>query len=213
MTTRTKPNVVEWAQTVARETPVGNMLTNERRIVRLDAERAEELRQRFGRHGILTKYCNVGNYALQQRIVRSDLTEPLPWETFDVAPGHYLRMLCARATGLTSDRIGSMSDGIRAEAELGRAERDARDAVKAAERLHEAAKEAGRSAYAVALKAARIYGKAQRGEAPQDKVNAIRATLLAKHGPKVDEAWGAVLDARSVAADAVEAASFPRFCY
>ena len=53
------------------------------------------------------------------------------------------------------------------------------------ERLAVAVRE-GRDAYEAALKRARLWGKAQKGEAPADKVEAIRAPLLAKHGPRVE---------------------------
>ena len=44
----------------------------------------------------------------------------------------------------------------------------------------------GRDAYEAALKRARLWGKAQRGEAPADKVAAIRAPLLEVYGPRVE---------------------------
>lgn len=205
--------IVEFAETVPRETPMGNMLHNERRIVVLDWKTAGEMRAKYG--GLMAHACVGGAYALQQRIVRSDLTEPLPWETFNVAPPSYLRQLCAESTSLTGTtlNVAKTSAGVLDEERLGDAERTARDAASTAELAWKRTREIASDAYAAALKKARIFGKAQRGEAPADKVAKVRASVQAEHGPKIDDAHESMLFARASAAEAVEAAAYPRYVH
>ena len=224
--TKTRGRTVETARSVERATASGSTLYTETRIRRLAAGDVDAVRAMVGPHSAYAETCYPGAYVVESRTMRrgpdADGFAPRYYDSdmegdrtperdaldgfgvFEVTP--YRGAACVFAADMNgrTDRA-TASPGIRAACDALDTIRAAMERAKTADAERLAVRDAAQAAYDSALRAARLYTAAQRGEADPVRLAPIRDAVADEWRPKVRTADAAhVQAARDV--DAAQAA-------